>query len=149
MKAVKIGMPAAMILISSIFLISSFAIPKATLGNPNGPLYFPVGLSILMLVLSVVYLFNELKTLNEHNGKIQALFQGRAMKLIGVTAALGVVYSFIFETLGFLISTIIFLGCLIFYVNGMKKWLVNIIVTVAFSFITWYGFSELLGVSLP
>lgn len=149
MKAVKIGMPVAMILISSIFLISSFAIPKATLGNPNGPLYFPVGLSILMLVLSVVYLFNELKTLNEHNGKIQALFEGRTMKLIGVTTALGVVYSLIFETLGFLVSTIIFLGCLIFYVNGMKKWLVNIIVTVAFSFITWYGFSELLGVSLP
>lgn len=149
MKAVKIGMPVVMILISGIFLISSFAIPKATLGNPNGPLYFPIGLSILMLVLSVVYLFNELKTLNEQNEKIQALFQGRTMKLIGVTIALGVVYSFIFERAGFLVSTMIFLGCLIFYVNGVKKWLVNIVVTVVFSFITWYGFSELLGVSLP
>lgn len=149
MKAVKIGMPVAMILISSIFLISSFAIPKATLGNPNGPLYFPVGLSIFMLVLSIVYLINELRTLNEHNEKILALFQGRTMKLIGVTIALGVIYSFIFERVGFLIATMIFLGCLLFYVNGVKKWLVNIVVTVAFSFITWYGFSELLGVSLP
>lgn len=149
MKVVKIGMPAAMILISSIFLISSFAIPKATLGNPNGPLYFPIGLSIFMLVLSIVYLFNEIKTLHQHNEKIQSLFEGRTMKLIGVTIALGVVYSFIFEVLGFLVSTMIFLGCLIFYVNGIKKWLVNIIVTVAFSFITWYSFSKLLGVSLP
>lgn len=149
MKAVKIGMPLLMIIIASVFLISSFAIPKANLGNPNGPLYFPIGLSIFMLVLSVIYLFNELKTLHEHNGKIQGLFEGRTLKLITVTIALGVIYAFIFEPFGFLISTIIFLGCLLFYVNGWKKWKANIIVTISFSFITWYGFSELLGVSLP
>ncbi|WP_282173724.1 tripartite tricarboxylate transporter TctB family protein [Cytobacillus firmus] len=149
MKAVKIGMPVLMIIIASVFLISSFAIPKANLGNPNGPLYFPVGLSIFMLVLSVIYLFNELKTLHEQNEKIQGLFQGRTLKLIGVTIVLGVIYAFIFEPFGFLASTIIFLGCLLFYVNGWKKWKANIIVTVTFSFITWYGFSELLGVSLP
>ncbi|MCM3584862.1 tripartite tricarboxylate transporter TctB family protein [Mesobacillus maritimus] len=149
MKAVKIGMPVAMILISLTFLISSFSIPRANLGNPNGPLYFPIGLSVFMLVLSVIYLFNELKTLNEENKNIKALFEGRVLKLIGVTIVLGVIYALIFETLGFLISTVIFLGGLLFYVNGVKKWMVNLIVTFAFSFIAWYGFSELLGVSLP
>ena len=149
MKAVKIGMPVAMMIISLTFLISAFSIPRATLGNPNGPLYFPIGLSMMMFVLSIIYLFNELRTLNEENKKIKELFEGRVMKLIGVTIALGIVYALIFETAGFLISTMIFLGALLFYVNGVKKWLVNLIVTFAFSFITWYGFSELLGVSLP
>ena len=149
MKTVKIGMPVSMIIISLTFLISSFSLPKATLGNANGPLYFPIGLSILMLVLSVIYLFSELKTLRKENEKIRELFEGRVLKLIGVTIALGIVYALIFEKVGFLISTIIFLGALLFYINGVKKWMVNIIVTIAYSFITWYGFSELLGVSLP
>ncbi len=149
MKTVKIGMPISMIIISLTFLISSFSLPKATLGNANGPLYFPIGLSILMFVLSVIYLFSELKTLNKENEKIRELFEGRVLKLIGVTIALGIVYALIFEKVGFLISTMIFLGVLLFYMNGVKKWMVNIIVTIAYSFITWYGFSELLGVSLP
>ncbi|WP_455675685.1 tripartite tricarboxylate transporter TctB family protein [Pradoshia sp.] len=149
MKTVKIGMPISMIIISLTFLISSFSLPKATLGNANGPLYFPIGLSILMFVLSVIYLFSELKTLNKENEKIRELFEGRVLKLIGVTIALGIVYALIFEKVGFLISTMIFLGALLFYMNGVKKWMVNIIVTIAYSFITWYGFSELLGVSLP
>jgi putative tricarboxylic transport membrane protein len=149
MKAVKLGMPLFMILIALTFLISSFSIPRATLGNANGPLYFPIGLSIFMLILSVIYFLKELKSLNEENEKVKALFEGRTLKLIGVTTALGVVYALIFETLGFFVSTIIFLGALLFYVNGVKKWLVNLIVTFAFSFIAWYGFSQLLGVSLP
>ncbi|WP_455663261.1 tripartite tricarboxylate transporter TctB family protein [Pradoshia sp.] len=149
MKTVKIGMPISMIIISLTFLISSFSLPKATLGNANGPLYFPIGLSILMFVLSVIYLFSELKTLNKENEKIRELFEGRVLKLIGVTIGLGIVYALIFEKVGFLISTMIFLGVLLFYMNGVKKWMVNIIVTIAYSFITWYGFSELLGVSLP
>ncbi|MFL0506853.1 tripartite tricarboxylate transporter TctB family protein [Ureibacillus sp. 179-F W5.1 NHS] len=149
MKFAKIGMPVLMILISVTFLISSFSIPKATLGSPNGPLYFPIGLSVLMLILSLVYLFNELKTLDGSYEKIKELFDLRTLSRIGVTIVLGIIYALIFETVGFLISTIIFLGLLLFYLNGRKKWLVNIIVTASFSFITWYGFSQLLGVSLP
>lgn len=149
MKLVKIGMPVLMILISLTFLIGSFAIPKATLGNPNGPSYFPIGLSVFMFILSVVYLFNELKTVKVFHGGIKDLLDKKTLRLIGITIILGVTYSFIFDRLGFLISTIIFLGLLLFYLNGLKKWLVNIIVTLSFSFITWYGFSQLLGVSLP
>ncbi|MDM5201535.1 tripartite tricarboxylate transporter TctB family protein [Fictibacillus enclensis] len=149
MKIVKIGMPVLMILISAAFLIGSFMLPKANLGNPNGPLYFPMGLSIFMLILSIIYLFKELKTINEVNENIQALLNSKAMKLIGVSIVLGVVYSLIFEIVGFLISTIVFLGLLLFYLNGRKKWIINIVVAVGFSFITWYGFSQLLGVSLP
>lgn len=73
----------------------------------------------------------------------------KTLARIGVTIILGIIYSLIFETVGFLISTILFLGLLLFYLNGRKKWLVNIAVTAGFSFITWYGFSQLLGVSLP
>ncbi|MCM3164854.1 tripartite tricarboxylate transporter TctB family protein [Metabacillus litoralis] len=149
MKIIKMGMPIFLILLSIVFLIGSFNLPKANLGNPNGPLYFPIGLSFLFLIFSVLYLFQELKTLNKENKKITQMLSGRTPKLIGITVLLGVGYAFIFEIIGFLFSTVLFLGALLFVVNGKQKWKVNLIVTVCFSFLSWYAFSVLLGVSLP
>lgn len=142
-------MPIFLILLSCSFLIGSFNLPKANLGNPNGPLYFPIGLSVLLLIFSILYLFQELKTLDKENKKIKQMLSGRTPKLIGLTVLLGVGYSLIFEQLGFLFSTVLFLGALLFVVNGKQKWKANIIVTICFSFLSWYAFSVLLGVSLP
>lgn len=149
MKVIKIGMPVFFILISCLFLVGSFNLPKANLGNPNGPLYFPIGLSCLLLFFSVLYFFQEFKTLDKENSKIKQMLTGRTPKLIGFTVLLGVGYALIFDLIGFLLSTVLFLGALLFVINGKQKWKVNIIVTVCFSFLSWYAFSVLLGVSLP
>lgn len=149
MKLFKIGMPVFLILLSIVGFIGSLNLPKANLGNPNGPIYFPVGISVFLFIFSVIYLIQELRSLDEINEKIAELFSGRTPMLIVVTLILGAVYALIFESVGFLFSTIIFLGVLLFLVNGPKKWLVNISVTLVFSFLSWYAFSELLGVSLP
>ncbi|MFC7364017.1 MULTISPECIES: tripartite tricarboxylate transporter TctB family protein [Bhargavaea] len=149
MKWFKIGMPIFLIIVGLAFLISAMNLPKASLGNPNGPLYFPLGISILLIALSIIYLIQELRKVREANEHIRELFSGRTPVLILSTIVLGVVYALIFEPLGFLVSTILFLGALLFVVNGPKRWVSNIIVTLAFSFMTWYAFGELLGVSLP
>lgn len=149
MKAFKLGLPIFMIVLGIAFLIGAIRLPKASLGNPNGPLYFPIGLSILLLIFSVIYLFQELKNLDKENEKIRELFSGRTPKLIGFTILLSIGYALIIEPIGFLVSTILFLGALLFLINGFQKWLVNIIVAFVFSFVSWYSFSELLGVSLP
>ncbi|WP_234400650.1 tripartite tricarboxylate transporter TctB family protein [Virgibacillus senegalensis] len=149
MKGIKLGVPIFLLLFSSLFLISSLQLPKANLGNPNAPLYFPTGLSILMLLLSVVYLYQEIKHLAEENREVRQLFSGRTPKLIVTTIVLGAIYALVFDQIGFLLSTILFLGGLLILINGWKKWLINGIVAVSFSFLAWYAFSQLLGVSLP
>jgi putative tricarboxylic transport membrane protein len=149
MKVIKLGMPIFLILLSCSFLIASINLPKANLGNPNGPLYFPIGLSILMMIFSVVYLFQEWRKLDEHNESIKLLLEGRTPKLIGLTVLYGAIYALIFEPIGFLFSTVLFLGALLFTVNGRKKVVVNLAVAFGFSFLSWYAFSVLLGVSLP
>jgi putative tricarboxylic transport membrane protein len=148
-RAFKIGVPIFVIVIGIIFLIATINLPKANLGNPNGPIYFPMGISILLLILGVIYFFQELKNLDKDNEKIRQLLSGRVPKLVGWTIVLGIGYTLIFDRIGFLFSTILFLGALLFLINGVKKWKVNIIVTLLFSYISWYSFSELLGVSLP
>lgn len=149
MKLFKIGMPVFLILLSIVGFFASLNLPKANLGNPDGPMYFPMAISVFLFVFSVIYLIQELRSLDEVDEKILELFSGRTPLLIVATLILGTVYALIFESLGFLVSTIIFLGVLLFLVNGPKKWLVNISVTLVFSFLSWYAFSELLGVSLP
>ncbi|WP_163528979.1 tripartite tricarboxylate transporter TctB family protein [Halobacillus ihumii] len=149
MKLIKISVPAFFTLFSIIFLIASLNLPKANLGNPDAPMYFPVGISVIMLIFSIIYFIQELRNLHVENEEIKQILSGRTPKLIGFTLAFGIIYAFMFNPLGYLISTIIYLGALLFYLNGYKKWLVNIIVTISFSFISWYAFSELLGVSLP
>jgi putative tricarboxylic transport membrane protein len=148
MKAIKLGMPIFLILLSFSFLIGSMNLPKANLGNPNGPLYFPIGLSVFMLIFSIFYFFQEWKSISAHNEDIKLLLKGRTPKLIGLTVLYGGIYALIFERLGFLFSTILFLGALLFTVNG-RKIVVNLIVAISFSFLSWYAFSVLLGVSLP
>ncbi|ASK62653.1 tripartite tricarboxylate transporter TctB family protein [Virgibacillus phasianinus] len=149
MKAFKIGMPVFLIIVSIVCFIGAIRLPKANLGDPYGPLYFPIGISVLLFIFGIVYFFQEIKRINKSNNKITELFTGRTPKLIGVTIILGIGYTLIFESLGFLIASILFLGALLFVVNGIKNWKTNIIVALAFSFISWYAFSELLGVSLP
>ncbi|UOQ45541.1 tripartite tricarboxylate transporter TctB family protein [Halobacillus salinarum] len=149
MKAIKLGFPILLILFSIVFLIASLQLPKANLGNSNAPIYFPAGISVFMLLFGVIYLIQELRTLHEENGDIRQMLSGRTPKLIGITILFGLIYAFIFERVGFLLSTFLFLGGLLFVINGRKKWLVNVIVAVCFSFVSWYAFSQLLGVSLP
>ncbi|EQB34908.1 MULTISPECIES: tripartite tricarboxylate transporter TctB family protein [Virgibacillus] len=149
MKAFKIGMPIFLILLSVFFLVGSLRLPKANLGNPYGPLYFPIGVSLLLLIFSIIYFIQELRKLTEDNEAIKELFSGRTPKLIGITILFAIGYSLLFERAGFLLSSIVFLGALLFLINGPKKWITNLVVAVIFSFISWYAFSEMLGVSLP
>ncbi|WP_010651392.1 tripartite tricarboxylate transporter TctB family protein [Oceanobacillus massiliensis] len=149
MKAFKLGMPIFMIVLGLVFLFAAMNLPKANLGNPNGPIYFPIGLSVLLLIFSIIYLFQELKNIDKENEKIKELLSGRTVKLIGMTVLFGIIYAIILDAIGFLIATALFLGALLFLVNGFQKWKANLIVAVVFSIVSWYSFSELLGVSLP
>ena len=108
MKAIKFSVPIFFILFSGVFLIASFTLPKASLGNPNAPMYFPAGLSIIMLIFSIIYLFQELKKLDKENKYIKQMLSGRTPKLIGFTILLGVIYAFVFDRIGFLYSTILY-----------------------------------------
>ncbi|WP_322787520.1 tripartite tricarboxylate transporter TctB family protein [Salimicrobium halophilum] len=149
LKALKLIVPFILIIASITYMIASWNLPDANLGNGNGPKYFPLGLSIFMLTFSIVYFIQEFRKRDEENEEIREILSGRTPKLIAFTVVAGFIYSLLFERIGFLFSTVLFLGALLFFINGRKKWMTNIIVTICFSTISWYAFSVLLGVSLP
>lgn len=148
----RMMVPALIIIVSVVWFIASLLLPKAPLGDPNGPMYFPLALSLFMLIMGVIYFIQELKVRYKEKGILNALKAGRTPRLLIVTIILCLLYSAIFESVGFLISTILFLGVLLFFINGFhgwKTWITNIAVSVLFSFVMWYGFSQLLGIGLP
>ncbi|MDR4887157.1 tripartite tricarboxylate transporter TctB family protein [Fredinandcohnia sp. QZ13] len=149
MGATRLILPIISILISIIYFISTINLPKAKLGDPNGPLYFPLIVSIFLFIVSVIYFIKELRNHYPKNDEVKLLFKGRVPFLIISTLVISLIYTLIFERLGFLISTILFMAAILFIVNGKEKWKVNISVAVLFSLGSWYAFSQLLDVSLP
>ncbi len=62
---------------------------------------------------------------------------------------LGILYANIFYKIGFIYSTLIFLGGILFLVNGIRGWKANISVTVVFTLAVWYIFQKLFLIQLP
>src|SRR5690625_277853 len=131
------------------YIVITFRLPDSMTGDPNAPIYFSGVLGISMILLSSLYLVQEWKLRKEAFTVFRQLLQGRTPYLIVFSLIFILIYSFLFERIGFLYSTIIFLSALLFLINGKRKWLQNILVAVIFSFVTWYSFAELLQVSLP
>ncbi|WP_099159603.1 tripartite tricarboxylate transporter TctB family protein [Virgibacillus ndiopensis] len=141
--------PIIFIIFGGIYLILTFNMTRAKIGDPNAPLYFPALIGIFLVIISIVYFVQEWKQRKETVEEVKQLFKGRTPFLIIASLVLIFIYSFLFERIGFLYSTILFLTGLLFVVNGRKQWIKNILIAVIFSFVAWYSFAELLDVSLP
>ncbi|MFB5660243.1 tripartite tricarboxylate transporter TctB family protein [Alteribacillus sp. HJP-4] len=148
-RLLKLSLPLMFCLASIIFMISTITLPQATLGSPYGPHYFPLIVSCLLFILSIIYLIKTWRELEKQNEYIVEMMKGRTPFIIISTLLLGTVYALIFEYAGFIVSTLLYLGCLLFIVNGKRKWKANLSTTIIFTFTSWYLFSELLNISLP
>ena len=133
-----------------IYLIMTFKIKPAVMGDPNSPKYFPLGLSILMILLSSVAIISGIREGRaEHEPKNEQPKDKNYIKLIVVTLLLGLGYTLILYGVGFVVSTVIFLGCNLFLVNGIKSWKANLIITFVFTLGIHYLFENVFSISLP
>jgi putative tricarboxylic transport membrane protein len=145
----RLIVPSVCILISIFYFIYTINLPKAKLGDPNAPMYFPLIISIFLFIMSVIYFIKVLLKHYPKKEEVKLLFKGRAPVLIISTLIISLIYAFIFERIGYLASTILYMLAILFIVNGRNKWLVNLSVAVLFSVGSWYVFYHLLDVSLP
>lgn len=140
----------ASMIMGLVYGAQAFALPRAPIGNPMGPVYFPLGLAGLMLGLGAFLFVTEArKGLNSDDKSKRPKFHFESMKLIFAVIGFCLLYTVIFEWLGFVLSTIVFLMSMLMVVNGPKKWLLNAVVTVGFSLGAWYLFVQVFQISLP
>ena len=72
-----------------LYGIQAWHLPKALIGNPWAPVYFPLGLGILMTALGALLFFLEArKGLTNLEGTKVPRFDRRSLGLIGAVAGL-------------------------------------------------------------
>ncbi|WP_432666223.1 tripartite tricarboxylate transporter TctB family protein [Wukongibacter baidiensis] len=141
------------LLLGLIYGIKAYTLPRATIGSPMAPSIYPLILAGVLVVLGGVLLvrsnfkmtMESFKILKEQAGKNDRL----SWKMIGITCVISLVYGIIFDHLGYVISTFIFIQVILAITNGKEKWKTNTTVSVFFSIGVYVIFSKLLGVSLP
>ena len=134
------------IFLGAIYSAQSLALPKASIGNPWAPIYFPVSLGVLLIAVGVMILVKALKHSKEGS---RLSFPREALILIGGTLLICAVYAFIFERIGFIPSTMIFMGSVLTLINEFKNWKINLIVSVSFTLLIWGVFEKLFYINLP
>ena len=146
-------------LISSIFVtalgflysISALTLPAAAMGRPNEPKIFPLMLGILLVILGLVLIYQEIKEVKsiETSDSKHKINFGTSEKQIALTILNGVIYSLLFNPIGYVISTILFLMAELLIFSGFKTWKKSLLVAVIFSVTAYLIFDVLLGIYLP
>ncbi|UHA72396.1 tripartite tricarboxylate transporter TctB family protein [Paenibacillus sp. 481] len=133
-------------LVGTGYLLESRNISESAYGSSVGPDIFPMGLSIIMMLLSVKLFFESLKTplSNENNNEQQKPDYVRFLLILGAAF----IYAYFLEDIGYVIGTFIFL-LFCFQVLERGKWLTSILVSAGFSAAVYVLFVKILQGTLP
>jgi len=138
------------VVFAGIYLYATAQIPSLEIGDPLGPKAFPRLLAVGLFLcagLLLLEILRERKVPKEQSEK-SALPADRRHYLViaAVTVWTGLYYA-VFEHIGFIIDTMIFLLGLTAYFNR-GKWVANTLVAVLFSVGAYVLFVKVLGVTL-
>lgn len=137
-------------LLGLVYGLAAYSLPLAAIGNPLAPKLYPLMLGGIMTVLGIVLLVSEAKKQRagtaEEPVRFRLEFEGRIVAFVSVAC---VVYAMLFETLGYMISTFLFLEALMIYNSKGKKMLAPTLWALGFSVGVYFLFSKLLSIQLP
>ena len=138
-------------LIGVIYLVMSLLLPRASIGNAMDPLYFPMGLGVLLILIGLLLFLKSDRTVITL--AIASMFvksdkDREVSRMVFLTCVTAVLYGLLFEHLGFVISTFGFMMSVLLITNG-KKYLVNTLVAGIFSISIFALFNYALGIPLP
>jgi len=134
-----------------IYLLASYLLPRSTVGAALSPSYFPFLLGGVLTVLGVLlFLQSDMSSSKQAIKDLKKMSEKEKAntKLIAITCVASIMYGVIFNTLGFVISTFIFIEFML-YLTNRKEMLKNTIVSICFSIIIYILFSTFLGIILP
>ena len=134
-----------------IYTTATALLPDASVGRPYEPKIFPLILGISMIILSLSLLVKEMKAGKDRDSSsdTEPFYKEIGFNKILLTCGVSILYALLFDKLGYVLSTVLFLELELMLFNGIKKWKINTIVALAFSLFIYIVFSKVLGVYLP
>ena len=140
------------VMIGIIYTAQAYMLPRAAIGKPLAPLVFPLGLGSLMILFGALQIIRSVRV-GEFAGfgamKGQKPTVSYSAKIIAFTCVVAIIYALLFQRIGYVFSTIFFLGSMLFAINGVARWKTNLAVAIVFSLSVYILFSKLLGLILP
>ncbi|WP_274309666.1 tripartite tricarboxylate transporter TctB family protein [Solibacillus daqui] len=135
--------------IGILVTVESQKISSSAYGSTIGPNTFPMGLGILLIVLSVLLFIETIQNKKTYKivGEHEDIKSPNYKRFIIIfLSALG--YVLLLDVLGYLITTFVFL-VIGFQTLERGKILTSIIIAAVFSSVIYFGFVNVLGGSLP
>ncbi len=143
----------ASIVIGAGYALMAYLLPRAPFGDPARHIVFPLIVGIGMVLLGLALTVAEVRKLPQVKESAKVALPKtltRYGKEIAITIVASAVYALIFERVGYVIATILYLGTILFLINhGKKSAATNIVVAVAFSVGIYALFAYVLGIQLP
>jgi putative tricarboxylic transport membrane protein len=136
------------LLLAGGYFYATEQLPTLEIGDPLGPKAFPRLLTIALVLTAIVLLFEMVKGRKPIESDVPRAEEGggAAYWIIAGVVAVTAVYFWVFEALGFIVATSLYLIVLTSYFHR-GKWFTNVVTSVLFSVGTYWLF-QVLGVSL-
>jgi len=146
-----------MTVFSAAYLVSSFIIiPRPTIKQQIGPSVFPKAVGFLMLLVSVLYLLQQIRGYQKEADEKRAAIIGAEekvetkadLKTMGVMILIMVAYAFLFNVLGYAVTSLLAFMAGSFVLDR-KHLLRDALISAIASFGLYFVFTLLLRVQLP
>lgn len=138
------------IVFAGLYLFATSQIPSLEIGDPLGPKAFPRLLGAGLLITAVMLLMEILRARRSgaaaEESAERSEERGHYLVIAGVVVWTGLYYA-VFEHLGYMLATAIFLFALMAYFHR-NRWVTNSITAVIFSVASYALFVKALGVTL-
>jgi len=138
------------IVIGGFYLVSALLLPTMTMGDRLGPKLFPVIVAVLSIIAGVALVVGDLVKKTGKSAKPDFGFKEHKdiwLKILAITVV-GIIYGLILDSVGFLLSTALFMFFITMMTNR-KKIGQNVIVSLSFAIAAYLIFAVALKLSLP
>jgi putative tricarboxylic transport membrane protein len=136
-------------LLAAVYFYATAQIPTLEIGDPLGPKAFPRLLGIGLLITAAILYFEirgTAKAPHVEAPQAQTEDHSHLWAIGGVVVWTGVYFG-VFESLGYVIATAVYLlGLTVYFHRG--KWVANVLVSALFPIGTYLMFVKLFGVML-
>ena len=138
------------LVLAAVYLYATEQLPSLEIGDPLGPKAFPRLLGAGLVLTAIVLLVEMVRARKTaaSSARPPAEPPDRAAMLVVAGAAVWtLVYFLLFEPLGYVIATTLYLLPLMAYFNK-GKWAINVLTAVLFCVASYLMFTKVLGVNL-
>lgn len=137
------------LILAGVYFYATEKLPSLEIGDPLGPKAFPRLLGVLLVITAIILLFEMIRGRKVVTTDVPS--RGPSTRgshtVVAAVALWTFVYFLVFEFLGYVLSTSIYLLVLMVYFHK-NKWTSNVLTAVLFSVISYLMFTKLLGVNL-